>query len=200
MSFNLVYGKQQQSNFLDAGEALAVDVGQGKFFDISRKLNNAFFGGGVFAPKSFTSLSSVNIPVNPTYIAHETDGHSYITIGKKISFSAVIGFVEGIPVIGSAIAAIKTIYHLFGMLSSYSTLKKAVKNLNNTERSDFNVGRGASCVATEKVFAAAIDYTVHQNNLIGSLLSLIPLVKPIIRLSQGTIFNFKTHNGTPSHA
>ena len=93
--------------------------------------------------------------------------------------------------IGSAIAAINTLYHFFGMLSSYSTLKKAVKYLNATERSDFNVGRGASCVATEKVFAATIDYTVHQNLLVGSLLSLIPLLKPIVRIAQGIIFNVK---------
>lgn len=194
MSLNLIYGKQLQSNFLDAGEVLAKDVAQGRLFDISKKLNNAFFDGEVFTPKSFTSLASVNIPNNPALTEVELDGQSYITIRKQISFSAVMGFVEGIPVIGSAIAAIKTIYHLFGMLSSYSSLKRAVKNLNETERSDINVGRGASCVATEKVFAAAIDYTVHQNHLVGSLLSLIPLVKPIIRITQGAIFNVKANN------
>jgi hypothetical protein len=111
-----------------------------------------------------------------------------------------MGFVEGIPIIGSAIAALKTIYHLFGMLSSYSTLKKAVKKLNATERSDYNVGRGASCHYTKKVFEAAIDYTVHQNHLVGSLLSLIPFVKPITRIAQRVIFNVQANNSVPSHA
>ena len=57
MNLNLVYGKQLQSNFLDAGEAIAKDVEQGKFLDISKKLNNSFFGGGVLAPKNFESLT-----------------------------------------------------------------------------------------------------------------------------------------------
>ena len=204
MALNLVYGKQQESNFLDAGEAIAEDVAQGKFFEISKKLNNAFFDGGVFTPKSFASLASINIPKNPTHRSYELEldiddhYHCYITIGKKTSFSAVMGFVEGIPVIGSAIAALKTIYHLFGMLSSYTTLKKAVKELNDTERSDYNIGRGASCHYTKKVFEAAIDYTVHQNHLIGSLMSLIPFVKPITRIAQGVIFNAQANNGVPS--
>ena len=97
--------------------------------------------------------------------------------------------MEGIPVIGSAIAAIKTLFHLFGMLASYCELKRAVKDLNSTIRNDYNVNRGASCSVTSKVFAAAIDYTVHQNHLVGSLLSLIPLVKPTIRIAQGIIYN-----------
>ena len=84
MSLNLIYGKQNEDNFLDAGEAIAKDVAEGKFFEISKKLNNAFFEGGVFAPKSFASLSSVDIPKNPLYRESEGDpGIYFITIRKK---------------------------------------------------------------------------------------------------------------------
>lgn len=197
MSLNLVYGKQLQSNFLDAGEDIAKDVEQGKIFDTSKKLNHAFFGGGVFAPKSFAVMLSEDIPKKPCYIERTRD-HSYITIQLSRSLSAKMGLIEGIPLIGSAIAAIKILYHLFGMLSSYSSLKRAVKHLNETERNDFNVGRGASCVFTSKVFAKAIKYTVHQNHLVGSLLSLIPFVKPIIRITQGVIFNVMVNKAIPS--
>lgn len=191
MSLNLIYGKQRHFDFLDAGEIIAKDVSQGKFFEISKKINHVFFEGGIFDPKSFESLFSIYIPERTTCVIYEPNGHSYIIIKKKTSYSAVMGFVEGIPIVGSPIAAINTIYHLFGMLSSRSTLKKAVKNLNSIERTDYNVRRGASSYYTEKVFAAAIDCTVHPNYLVGSLLSIIPLVKPIVRLAQGVIYNVR---------
>nr|MBA2727911.1 hypothetical protein [Parachlamydiaceae bacterium] len=37
---------------------------------------------------------------------------------------------------------------------------------------------------TKMVFNAAVSYTSHKNQLIGSLLSIIPLVKPIVRIAQ----------------
>jgi hypothetical protein len=190
MNLNLVYGKQLESNYLDAGETIAKEVTSGGYFGVSIKINDTFFGGGPLKPKTFAQINSVIIPKSPCYIEN-LNGHGYITIRKAVSISAVLGFVEGIPVIGSAIAIIKGLGHLYGMIASYSALKKAIKELNDTERNDFNVGRGASCYYTHKVFEAAIAYTNHQNQLVGSVLSLIPFVKPIVRIAQAAIYHYR---------
>ena len=185
--FRLTYGKQLQSIFLDAGEGLVDGFQLLGASSVSRTLNTAFFGGGVLAPKSFTSLFSLNYPVNPLYIEHGPPSH--ITIGKERSYSVALGLVEAIPVIGTVVAIFNTFYHLYSLYPSYCALKKAVVELKQTERTDYNVDRGACCSKTKAVFEAAVNYTMHRNLLTGSLLGLIPWVKPITLLAQGIIFN-----------
>ena len=86
------------------------------------------------------------------------------------------------------LAIINAIGHLFYMSSSYQALKEAVVGLKATARTDTNMNRGACIFYTDKVFDAAVDYTVHRNHLIGSLLSIIPFAKPIVRLAQGSLY------------
>jgi hypothetical protein len=116
------------------------------------------------------------------------DGRVRVQIKKQISTSAIFGYLEAIPMIGSALAIINAIGHLFYMLSSYQALKRAVIELKETERNDFNMGRGACAHFTHKVFDAAVNYTVHRNHLIGSLLSIVPFAKPIVRLAQRAFY------------
>lgn len=189
MSLNLVYGKQLESNYLDAGDAIVKEMNQGSCFRVSKMINESLFGGGPLAPKEFLQILTIDIPKAPYYHHQIIEDKTFITIEKVISTDAVIGYLEGIPVIGSAIAAINAVGHLFGLLFSYLTLKNAVKAHAKTERNDFNVGRGACLKTTNRVFTAAVAYTNHQNQLVGSLLSLIPFVKPIVRIAQGTIYN-----------
>jgi len=194
-SLPISYGKQFESLFLDAGEMLAKDVNEHRFFEVSKKINDAFFGGGPLVPKSFVHLLSISSPKSPTFIAHEMDGRVFITIRKELFWRKVVGYIEGIPVIGSAVAVINALGHFYSMISSYLKLRKEVKELNEIERTTYNVGRGASCHFTSKVFDAAVVYTVHQNGFIGSLLAIIPLVKPIVRIAQGTLYHCKENKG-----
>lgn len=193
MPFNLVYGKQLDSHYLDAGAAIALDVTEGKFLGVSEKINNAFFGGGALTPKSFTQLTSLEIPDVPAVRDNFPEEQRYITIKSQISFSAVMGYVESIPLIGSAIAIINSHFQLFAMLSSYTTLKRNVTILNDTLRNS-PTNPSDMTYKTSLVVAASIDYTVHQNHLIGSLLSIIPLVKPMMRVAQGILFHTKVSN------
>ena len=74
-----------------------------------------------------------------------------------------------------------------GAIHSYSKLKAAVKDLQSVQKSDIP----SRYLKTKEVLEYAIAYTVHQNQLIASLLSLIPLVKPIVRLTQGIIYDIQ---------
>ena len=186
MNFNLVYRQQLLDNYLDAGETIA----KASPCKISQLVNQSFFGGGVLTPKSFKNLASIYIPEEPGMMTTSVNtGISTCKINKKVSYCAIIGYVECLPGIGSPVAVLSIIYNLFGMLSSYFNLKKSVKELDAVDRTPYNVGRGASSHATDKVFKAAVNYTVHQNAVVGSLLAVIPFVKPATRLAQGIIFN-----------
>lgn len=184
----ITYGWCSHASYIDAGEAIAQDVDQGNMSSVVEKINVTFFQGGAFAPKSFSDLASIKMPAHPSYITHEADGRVRVEITKQTSASAVLGYVEAIPVIGSVLAIINAIGHLFYMLSSYQALKRAVVELKATERNDYNMGRGACAHYTHKVFDAAVDYTIHRNYLTGSLLSIVPFAKPIVRLAQGALY------------
>ncbi len=191
MSFNLVYGKNLESNFYDASEDIAKEFKAGRCDSgVTKKINDTFFGGGPLAPKPMEQLISSRYPEQLSGLTGikpvDSTGRPICTllIDDSLSFGEALGFIEGLPVIGSAIAVIKGLGHIFGMVSSYFDLKKAVADLDKTERSDYNVGRGAYLSKTKMVFNAAVSYTSHKNQLIGSLLSIIPLVKPIVRIAQ----------------
>ena len=184
----ITYGWCSHDSYIDAGEAITQDFDQGNMSSVVEKINAAFFQGGVFAAKSFSDLASVEMPEHPFCISNIDGRGRGVEIGKQTSTSAVLGYIEAIPVIGSVLAIINAIGHLFYMLSSYQALKRAVVELKAMERNDYNMGRGACAYYTDKVFDAAVDYTVHRNHLIGSLLSIIPFAKPIIRLAQGSLY------------
>lgn len=182
------YGWCTEKSYLDAGEAIVRDFDQGNMSHIVDKINAAFFKGGVFAIKSFSDLLSIDKPYPPVYTQVPMDGPSRVEITRDVSLSASLGYVEAIPLIGSVIAMINAIGQLFYMLKSYQDLKRAVIELKEIPRNDYNVMRGASLYYTKPVVDSAVNYTVHRNHLIGSLISIVPLAKPLIRLAQGILY------------
>jgi len=188
MALPITYGNFLESNYLDAGEMIAQDVGNRKFCSVSKKINRAFFGGGPFSPKSCCQIISAAVPKKPGFIVRQNN-QSYVTIKPEVSCCGCFcTFLETIPILGSALAALNILSHFFGMLSSYGKLKKAVADLNATPRTAYNLDRGASSHYTHAVFTQAVSYTVEQNRLYGSLLALIPFLKPTVRLGQRIIY------------
>jgi hypothetical protein len=214
MTYYLTLGRQKETNFLSSTMAIAQDVTQGNALKASKQVHADLFHGGPLAAKSFNHLLSLSGPsstiaIQPMLIAKpvtqndaghgtqsliygKTEGRYYgdgshynlVKIEKKVSFSAFLGILEGIPVIGSAIGAIDFLGRLPLMLASYVRLKRAsVAYING------NVD--AKLENAKKVFAASIDFATHQYYLGGSALSIIPGLKPLTRLVQGIIFNGK---------
>jgi hypothetical protein len=120
----------------------------------------------------------------------EQGNRSYVEIKPKKSLSLCLGFVEGVPVIGSAIAIIKSIYHGCEMIAATKRLKRAewcLRSLGNAELTRLN-----------NVFTAAVDCTVHWNQFVSSVISIVPLLKPILRLAQGVSYQFQRSPTTVS--
>ncbi|NGX37835.1 MAG: hypothetical protein K1000chlam2_00998 [Chlamydiae bacterium] len=186
------YGKCPEKDYLDAGEEIAEDFDRGDFYKIVQKINNTFFGGGVFASKSFSSLASVKYPHPPAGNSQDIHGFVSVEISSGISWSACLGYIECIPFYGSVLAVINVIGHFLYMIKSGRSLEREVEILNALERSYDNVRRGASLNLTNKVFYEAVRYTVHRNHLIGSLVAVIPFAKPAIRLAQGALYRAPT--------
>lgn len=195
MGLNIHYGDNLESVFLQAGETIAKDVEKGKYFEVSKKINQSFFGGGQFAPKSMKTLASVNIPDYHIRVVDCTKKkcpvYAYVKIRKKISLSAVLGWVEGIPLIGSAIAIFKSFYHIYHSISYGLELKNLVKKLNDEKKKENHPANKSEMIfhLTVKIFSAANQFTVNQNQLGASFLSIIPLVKPIARILQTASFH-----------
>jgi hypothetical protein len=183
---NITYGFQAEADYFTAGESIAQSVQRGKFWQVSRGINRAFFGGGALKPKRFSTLFSFHKPVAPTCTVLQ-DEVRVVEIRKKYSVSKVIGYFEGIPFIDPLIAAVNCVAHAIGMIHSYARLRKAVKALNAVTNEKIH----ETAAKTDAVFTAAVKFTIHQNRMVGSLLSLIPLLKPITRLAQGAIFHIK---------
>lgn len=178
---NIGYGWCNKNNYVNAVYEIAEYFKRGNTSSIVDKINYAFFEGGVFDPKSFSALTSTGMPSG---LINERSGPSCsirreVEFTKIESFSAVLGYVEAIPVIGSALAVIGVIGHLFGMWSAHESLDRAVQQLKNDDQS------------LRDVFGAAVDYTVHYNHLMGSLVSIIPFAKPCIRLVQGALYHIQ---------
>lgn len=192
MSYNLSIGQHVENRFLTAGNRIARDVQNGHLHQVIDKLNTALFQGGPSAPKNFQQLLSIS-NVSSDVITHrkqmnaqnrethawENNGHGYnlFEIQTKISFSAVMGILEGIPVIGSAIAIIMAIGHYIAMKDAQVGLQRASEEL-------LHIGGSDLAQKTREVVSHALKYTMHCNYLNSSLLSIIPLVKPIMRVLQ----------------
>lgn len=188
MTLPISYGKCLESKYLEAGKQIAQCVNEGKYFELTQKINNTFFGGFSLAPKSLSKIASIQVPIHPAYRESNVRDRTYVEIRKGISLGGIVGYIEGIPLIGSAVAAVHAIGQTYCTVVSYVRLLKVVEDLNATEYSDFNIRRGQCCVKTDKVFDEAIAFTVHQNRLIGALLGLVPLVKPVIRVAQMVMY------------
>ncbi len=207
MSYDLSIGGQVEARFLHAGQAIAQDVLEGKFATVRNKLNHSLFSGGHLEPKSFNHLLSIYDPSeeigtktfpitypDPIVGWKKKPGERYgiVTIEKKISFSAILGYLEAIPFIGSVLAIINLIGQSIGLAISYKNLQNASRELIESE------GNKDVLEKTMKVFAEALKFTKHRNYLVGSALSLFPFVKPFIRLAQGIRFNNNQNTARPS--
>jgi hypothetical protein len=122
----------------------------------------------------------------PTAYQSNRKFYNLVKIENKISFSAVLGILEGIPIIGSVIGAIHFLVRRHLIIASYNHLRQAsvayIKNENGT----------AELENAQKVYAAMIDFATHLYYLGGSALSIIPGRKPLTRLVQGIIYNRRT--------
>lgn len=221
MTYKLTLERQKESNFLSSTMAIAQDVNQGKAIKAGSKVHADLFHGGPFTAKGFKDLFSLKHPSSTIAIQHMliakpvtqndkgrgiqsqvycktagkyyADGTHYnlVRIENKLSFSAVLGILEGIPVIGSAIGAIDFLARLPFMLASYVRLKRtSVAYINGNENDKMQNAK--------KVFAASIDFATHQYYLGGSALSILPGLKPITRLIQGIIYNRKEAPSKPA--
>lgn len=186
------YGVKTQASYLEMGEAIIRDIEEGNSSKVIKKINDTFFAGEVFAKKSFSFLTSIHIPFHPpkeiTDLTNLFMGPR-VEIKKRCSCSAVLGYIEGIPFIGTVIAIFNSIGHFFSMFVAYLKLKHAANSLKATLENDVSQERKESMSRTHSVFDRAVDYTVHRNHLYGSLLAIFPFVKPIVRLAQGLLYH-----------
>lgn len=114
-------------------------------------------------------------------------------IKKGISGGKIIGFLEGIPIIGSPIAIISLTSHLIGMgidqhnqkknskqwkflLSGGLDLNKPVRKVKTTEKELPDLAKN--------IFKSRVSYAENMRRAQASALSIIPFVKPLFRLYQ----------------
>src|SRR5689334_10036197 len=117
MSLGLVYGKENlQSSFIAAGEGIANDVSAQNYSIVRKKVNDAFFEGGPFAPKSPKQIYSREIPILD--LESLSQGSSKVTIEKHPTFNPLLDVLQGILIIGSVFAVINSLSHLYGMMKS----------------------------------------------------------------------------------
>jgi hypothetical protein len=155
-------------------------------------VNDLFFGGSCLAPKEFAHICSVKIPkVNLCKQPFEIEDGS-IEIEPVLSKGAILGYLEGIPVLGSAIAAISFFGYLYNVWKSADRLNKSVEKFNKMDLEldvdlELDNTNNKLLKTAVKVCNAAIDCAVNYNLLKSSALSIIPLAKPIVRIAQGLI-------------
>jgi hypothetical protein len=199
MSCKLIIGNQLESSFLSDVRSLSLNAAYNEKDKISDKLNKALFNGGPSSPKSFGQLLSVENPSGQVVfkkIAHlkanngtsaitwakDGNSHDLVTVEKKASSSAKYALLEGIPVIGSILAIFGAIGHAYSMRKAAARLKEAgTAHLESNKKPHT---KEAELEKAKQVFDAAIDYTSQRNYYKGSLLSLVPFLKPIVRLFQ----------------
>lgn len=181
-NFQLGYGKLDLSDFYDQAVLFGDYVSQGRTSEVTDAINNAFFDGGNFAPKSLNSLFSTTVPdyLNLKLYPHKPRPANEIIVEKTKSTGAQLGIVQGIPLIGSCLAVIASIGHLFRTVYFYFELRDASKKYE------------ASFIGYDhekkEIMEKAMAYTIEQNLLIASLLSIPPLLKPIVRLAQAILY------------
>lgn len=142
----------------------------------------------LFSVSQETSVSITNDPI------FGDPNHYVCRINKGVSIGKIVGFIEAVPVIGSAIAAISLCGHLLGIAADTYLLKKNTKKLNDLkdEKKHGEKMKEVDVPATyqlhiksaEKVFNARVSYAQHCRRARASALSLVPLLKPLVRIGQ----------------
>ena len=62
-----------------------------------------------------------------------------------------------------------------------------------------NADHEAILEKTKTVFKEAMDYTIHRNYVTGSALSLVPFLKPIVRLFELYAYKARKHLSVQSN-
>lgn len=181
MVTTLNYGLYSDENFAliahEIANTIAVSSHNGAEH-ITRIINNNFFGGQALSPKSFGNILSINSPIIWYPI------RNYVKIDSEPNFFNTIGYIEGIPYLGSFIAILMSFGHLVEMNLARRDLRNAVSSLNYTNPNDESYRDKVKAVVEN-----ALYYTTEKNALVGSLLAIIPFVKPIVRIGQGISYH-----------
>ncbi|MBA3958469.1 MAG: hypothetical protein H0X51_08795 [Parachlamydiaceae bacterium] len=190
MNTAITYGENSAYSYLKFVETVGKKMESSECGAVSEYVNGAFFRLPMES-KPFSELASLTIPTPPfKMLLNGINGK--IEIGQKTYLRGVVGFAEGIPVIGTAIAIINGLAHWYQMVKERSALEKAIKTFNaSPKNNDYAVDITLRFTSANAVFYHAIAHTVHANQLFGSVLGLVPFVKPIARLAQGILFNYK---------
>lgn len=113
---NLKYGSPNLDEYLTNARVIAKHVENRSFSEITKQINTGFFGGGIFEPKKFKSLFDLYVPHdNGRTCINMYDNSLCVELYKKKSWGALSGFVEGIPLIGSALAIIAALGHMYAI-------------------------------------------------------------------------------------
>ena len=165
------YGNNSGNFFLSACNYIAEPE-----TDVVDYINNYFFDGGPVDPKPLSEIVSLYAPqVNGALAPHKAPKEQTVTIEKSFSYSALLGYVEAIPFLGIVLGVINSLGHALGYYLSKQRLNTAIKEQRNDN---------ADGLIALETFRAAVQTTIHYNHLIGSMLSIVPFVKPIVRLGQ----------------
>ena len=178
-----------------AATEVANDVSKGATSSVVDKMNRIFFGGGALDPKHIDFIVSDSMPLFEAKILTNQDlplqkaNFKVINVKQNSSFH-LWGYLEAIPVLGSVLGFFALIGHQFKKRSIERSLRLAVKEMDNDGDEKMKLA------AATRVLTLAAQYTQNHNQRIGSLLALVPLVKPIVRIRQVAIpiINLKKAN------
>lgn len=173
------------SIFLEA-ENIANDIVNDNVDSVVDKMNRIFFGGGALDPKHVDFVINENRPLFGAKILTQKDfplqesNFKAIDV-KKDQSCYLFGYIEGIPLLGSILAMFALISNQFRKMhveKNITLAAREIKNLTNTN--DENV----KLLTATKILTLATQYTQYRNKQIGSLLALIPFIKPLVRAIQ----------------
>lgn len=142
-------------------------------------INDIFFGGSSLAPKAWEDIKTIHIPY-----AQARGGD--VVLKEKRSFQAALGFVEGVPVIGTVLAIFTVIGHFFLSVRSAGALGAAVREWDAKCEMDSDEDKAA---LAEKVINNALSTALQWQLLWGAALGLLPMLKPITRVAQVAAFH-----------
>lgn len=117
-------------------------------------------------------INDISITAQPNQKRLECTPHKSVSIGK------LVGFVESVPVIGSGIAAISLAGHALGMAIDRRAVNNHKKKINSKMTDE------SSAAIVQKIFNAKLSYALNARRARASALSLIPFLKPVVRLAQ----------------
>jgi hypothetical protein len=172
MSYNLQFYTKDQ--FTSASLSVAQLVNKNDLKQVSLNLHYDLFKGGSTEPKSLKQMLSISTP-SSTVTLDEYANNDRVGLKQSYSLYGVVSLLEGIPVIGSVIAVLSCLGHLFGMFLCKERLEDASAALSKNR---------SNLALAQEVHTQAVDFARHDYYLQGSVLAIIPLLKPLLRLTQ----------------